>query len=281
MKARILTIAGSDSGGGAGIQADLKAIAFLGAYGTSVITALTAQNTLGVQGIFPIPPIFVKKQLTSVLSDIGADAAKTGMLFTSEVIATVAGMIKKYKILKLVVDPLMISESGQRLSNRKAVTALREKLFPLAGLITPNLSEASVLTGFPVRTLRDMKKAARLLKAETNGGVLIKGGHLDGAAVDLFYDGLVFHKLTAPRLRTPHTHGTGCTLSAAITTFWGQDFSLTEALKKAKLFVTRAIAGAEPIGHGRGPTNPYARIDGIPRSAEAARGNVQIQIRKV
>lgn len=243
----------------------------MGAYGTSVITALTAQNTLGVQGILPIPPVFVKKQLTSVLSDIGADAVKTGMLANPEVIAIIAAMVKKYKIHKLVIDPVMIAESGQRLLSGKAVKVLREKLFPFAGLITPNLSEASVLTGFPVRNLKDMKKAALALKEETKGGVLIKGGHLAGAAVDLFYDGQVFEKFSAPRIRTPHTHGTGCTFSAAVATFWAQGFSLTEALKKSKLFVTHAIAGAETIGQGRGPTNPYARLDVVPRSAEGTR----------
>ena len=258
IRTRILTIAGSDSGGGAGIQADLKVIALLGGYGISVITALTAQNTLGVQGILPVPPSFVKKQLQSVLSDIGADAVKTGMLVQAEIISLVTQMVKKFKISKLVLDPVMISESGHRLLERKAVQSLKDELFPCAGLITPNLSEASFLTGLPVQTLSDMKKAARALKEKTQGNVLIKGGHLSGAAVDLFFDGASFLKFSGPRIRTRNTHGTGCTFSAAIATFWGQGLSLIDALEKAKEFITKAITGDQPIGHGRGPTDPYA-----------------------
>jgi hydroxymethylpyrimidine kinase/phosphomethylpyrimidine kinase len=258
IKARILTIAGSDSGGGAGIQADLKVIALLGAYGTSVITALTAQNTRGVQGVFPVAPAFVKKQMESVLWDIGADAVKTGMLLRGEVVTVVAEVLEKAGIAKVVVDPVLAAESGRRLLTLQGLRTLKKRLFPLAGLITPNLFEASVLTGIPVRNRKEMKKAACLLKAETPGGVLIKGGHLSGQAVDLFYDGLSFKELKGPRLRTPHTHGTGCTFSAAVATFWGQGLPLTEALDRAKAFITQAIAGAEPIGSGRGPIDPYA-----------------------
>jgi hydroxymethylpyrimidine kinase/phosphomethylpyrimidine kinase len=260
IKSRILTIAGSDSGGGAGIQADLKVIALLGGYGTSVITALTAQNTLGVQAILPIPVTFIEKQLQSVLSDIDVDAVKTGMLVHSEVVSLVARTLKKFKVHKLVLDPVMISESGHPLLEEKAVQTLKDKLFPIAGLITPNLSEASVLTGAPVRTRGDMKRAARVIKERIRGNVLIKGGHLSGAAVDLFFDGETFLEFSSPRIRTRNTHGTGCTLSAAIAAFWGQGLSLTEALGKAKDFITKAIAGAQPIGHGRGPTDPYAWI---------------------
>jgi hydroxymethylpyrimidine kinase/phosphomethylpyrimidine kinase len=253
-----LTIAGSDSGGGAGIQADLKVIALLGGYGTSVITALTAQNTLGVQGVFPVPVAFIKKQLESVLSDIDIDVVKTGMLGQADVVSLVARILKKFKVQKLVLDPVMISESGHRLMEEKAVQILKDKLFPLAGLITPNLSEASSLTGLPVRTRADMKRAARVIKEGTRGNVLIKGGHLSGAAVDLFFDGATFLEFSSPRIQTRNTHGTGCTLSAAIATFWGQGLSLIDALGKAKEFITKAIAGAQPIGHGRGPTDPYA-----------------------
>jgi hydroxymethylpyrimidine kinase/phosphomethylpyrimidine kinase len=255
---RILTIAGSDSGGGAGIQADLKVIALLGGYGTSVITALTAQNTLGVQGIFPVPVPFVEKQLHSVLSDIDVDAVKTGMLVQASVVSLVARKLKKGKVQKLVVDPIMISESGHRLLDEKAVQIMKNNLFPLAGLITPNLSEASILTGLPVRTRTDMKRAARVIKEGTTGNVLIKGGHLSGAAVDLFFDGAHFLEFSRPRIRTQSPHGTGCTLSAAIATFWGQGLPLIEALGKAKEFITTAIAGSQPIGHGRKATNPYS-----------------------
>jgi hydroxymethylpyrimidine kinase/phosphomethylpyrimidine kinase len=230
----------------------------LGGYGTSVITALTAQNTLGVQGVFPVPVAFIEKQLQSVLSDIDIDAVKTGMLGQPEVVSLVARILKKFKVQKLVLDPVMISESGHRLLKEKAVQTLKDKLFPLAGLITPNLSEASSLTGLPVRTRTDMKRAARVIKEGTRGNVLIKGGHLAGAAIDLFFDGSSFLEFSSPRIRTESPHGTGCTLSAAIATFWGQGLSLIEALGKAKGFITKAIAGAQPIGHGRGPTDPYA-----------------------
>jgi len=171
MKSPILTIAGSDSGGGAGIQADLKVIALLGGYGTSVLTALTAQNTLGIQAIFPIPVAFIEKQLQSVLSDIPVKAVKTGMLVRPEVVSLVARTLSDFKILKLVLDPVMISESGYPLLEEKAVQTLKNKLFPIAGLITPNLSEASVLAGIPVRTRTDMKKAARTIKEKTRGAV--------------------------------------------------------------------------------------------------------------
>jgi hydroxymethylpyrimidine kinase/phosphomethylpyrimidine kinase len=255
-----LTIAGSDSSGGAGIQADLKVIALLGGYGTSVITALTAQNTLGVQAIYPIPVAFIEKQLQSVLSDIDIDAVKTGMLVRAAVVSLVARTLDKFKVQKLVLDPVMISESGRPLLEEKAVHTLNDKLFPIAGLITPNLSESSVLTGIPVRTRTDMKKAARIMKERTRGNVLIKGGHLSGAAVDLFFDGETFREFSSPRIRNRNTHGTGCTLSSAIATFWGQGLPLIEALQKSKEFITKAIAAAQPVGHGRGPTDPYAWI---------------------
>jgi hydroxymethylpyrimidine kinase/phosphomethylpyrimidine kinase len=261
IQSRILTIAGSDSGGGAGIQADLKVITLLGGYGTTAITAITAQNSLGVQGIFPVPVAMVEKQILSVLSDIGADAIKTGMLFNTGIITRVAQVLKQYKIEKLVVDPVMIAESGHRLMKEKAIQTLKERLFPLAGLITPNLSEASCLTGFPVKTRTDMKTAAKIIKTWTRGTVLIKGGHLSGKAVDILFDGSIFREFSEPRIRTPNTHGTGCTFSAAIATFWAQGFSLVDALGRAKAFITKAIAGAEPFGNGRGPTNPQAWLE--------------------
>ncbi len=254
----ILTIAGSDPSGGAGIQADLKVIALLGGYGTSVITALTAQNTLEIQGVLPVPPSFVKKQLQSVFSDIDVGAVKTGMLVQSEVISLVAQTMNNYKVKKLVVDPVMVSGSGHSLLEGKAVQILKGELFPIAGLVTPNLSEASVLSGLSVQTLADMKRAARVIKEKIRGNVLIKGGHLSGAAVDLFFDGISFQKFSGPRIRIRNTHGTGCTFSAAIAFFWGQGLSLRNALGKAKEFITEAIAGAQPIGHGMWPTDPHA-----------------------
>jgi hydroxymethylpyrimidine kinase/phosphomethylpyrimidine kinase len=252
-----LTIAGSDPSGGAGIQADLKVIALLGGYGTSVITALTAQNTMGIQGVLPIPAPFVEKQLRSVLSDIRADAVKIGMLSQTEIISPVAQALIKYKINKTVLDPVMVSSNGHPLLEEKAVGCLRDVLFPLAGLLTPNLSEAAVLTGFPVRTLAAMKKAARVIKEKTGGQVLIKGGHLTGTAIDLLFDGQSFLKFSSPRIQTGKTHGTGCTFSAAIAVFWGQGHSLVDAVGKAKDFISKSIAGAHPIGHGQWPMDPY------------------------
>ncbi len=285
IKARILTIAGSDSSGGAGIQADLKVIALLGGYGTSVITALTAQNTLKIQGIFPIPVPFIREQLQSVFSDIGLDAVKTGMLAQAEIISLVAQTIKKFKVTKLVLDPVMVSESGSPLLEPGAVRTLRDELFPRAGLITPNLSEASVLTGVSVRTVATMKKAARVLKEKIRGSVLITGGHLSGAAVDLLYDGESFKEFSRPRIQTRNTHGTGCTFSAALTTFWGQGLSLVEAVEKAKDVITKAIAGAEPLGRGNGPTNPYAwlqnELERIPVLDSLERAFRQLQEAKV
>ena len=236
----------------------MKVISLLGGYGSSVITALTAQNTLGVQGIFPVPVPFVEQQLLSVLSDIGADAVKTGMLAQAAIMVAVARAVKKFKLKKLVLDPVMVSESGHALLEEKAEVILRETLFPLAGLITPNLREASILVGKPIRTMAEMKKAARLIKEKTPGAVLIKGGHLSGSASDLWFDGTLFREFSCPRIRTPNTHGTGCTFASAITTYWGQGFPLVEAVEKAKVFISRAISGSQPLGKGHGPTDPYA-----------------------
>lgn len=261
IKARILTVAGSDSGGGAGIQADLKVITILGGYGSSVITALTAQNTLGVQGIFPVPLHFIQMQLRSVLADIGTDIVKTGMLARAEIIALVARELKRFRIGKLVVDPVMVSQTGHPLLEPEAVETLIRDLLPRAGLVTPNLSEASALAGFPVRTAAGMRKAATRLKERTGGAVLIKGGHLDGPALDLFYDGVGFREFTAPRVPTHHTHGTGCSYSAAIATFWARGMDLPDAVREGKIFIQRAIRGAQPLGRGRGPTDPYAWVE--------------------
>jgi hydroxymethylpyrimidine/phosphomethylpyrimidine kinase len=257
---RVLTIAGSDPSGGAGIQADLKAVTLLGGYGMSVLTALTAQNTLGVQEVFPLPASFVQNQLEAVLSDIGADAVKTGMLAQADIITEVARGLKRFKVGKLVVDPVMVSQSGHALLQEEAVQPMIEKLFPLAGLITPNLPETKVLTGTAVKSLKEMKKAARKLKEKTPGAVLIKGGHLSGSAVDLLCDGTGFREYSSPRVKTLHTHGTGCTYSSAIATLWGQGRFLREAISGAKDFIYRAILAAEPLGKGHGPTNPQAWI---------------------
>jgi len=257
---RILTIAGSDSGGGAGIQADLKAITVLGGYGMSVITALTAQNTIGVQGVHPVPIPFIEQQLESVLSDIGADAAKTGMLANPGIVRGVAAGIRKYGVQPLVVDPVMVATSGDSLLSEDAVETLKQELLPLAHLVTPNLSEAGLLCGFPVTNITEMEASARQIHAMGSRNVLIKGGHMEGEIVDLLFDGQSFQSFKAGRIDRPTTHGTGCTLSAALATFLAQGLSVFAAVGEARQFITRAISMGLEIGSGQGPTNPYAHI---------------------
>jgi len=257
---RILTIAGSDSGGGAGIQADLKTITLLGGYGVSVLTALTAQNTLGVQAIHEVPAPFVKKQIESVLSDIGADAIKTGMLVNAEIVEVVAKKIKQYRVKKVVVDPVMVAKSGDSLLRRDAQDALLKRLIPLSMVVTPNLMEASVLTGLKVRSVEEMKKAAHRIYELGSKHVVVKGGHLKGKAVDLFYDGEKYVEIEGPRIETKNTHGTGCTFASAIATFLARGDTVSEAVKKAKFFTTVAIQSSLTIGKGTSPTNPSAYI---------------------
>jgi len=256
-RGRVLTVAGSDSGGGAGIQADLKTITLLGSYGSSAITALTAQNTLGVNGIHAAPAKFVEEQIEAVLSDIGADCAKTGMLFSAAIIRAVAAAIEKYHVLT-VVDPVMIAKGGATLLQPEAVAALREELIPRCYLLTPNLPEAEALTGLVIRNEADMERAARQLQELGAHSVLLKGGHLDGAeAIDLLLDGATLHRFVAPRLATRNTHGTGCTFSAAIATGLAQGWPLPEAVGRAKDFLQAAIATAFPLGAGHGPVNHW------------------------
>ena len=257
---RILTMAGSDSGGGAGIQADLKAITVLGGYGMSVITALTAQNTLGVQGVHAVPIEFISRQLDSVLSDIGADAAKTGMLATPEIVDVVANGIKKYNIQPLVVDPVMVAKSGDSLLNEDARQTIQASLLPLATVVTPNLPEAEVICGCPVNSIDEMRDAARCIHDLGPRYVVIKGGHLKRRAVDLLFDGKNFQEFDAPRLNQRNTHGTGCTFSAALATILAGDIAIADAVGRAKSFITRAISMGLDIGAGHGPTNPYAQI---------------------
>ncbi len=257
---KILTIAGSDSGGGAGIQADLKTITVLGGYGMSVITALTAQNTLGVQGVHPVPVDFITMQIESVLSDYGADAAKTGMLATPEIVKAAAEEIEKYHIRHLVVDPVMVAKSGDILLSQDARATMRDVLLPLAAVVTPNLPEAAELCGFPVEDIETMKQAAMKIRQLGPRHVLVKGGHLEGNAVDVLFDGKEFLTFDAPRLRNRNTHGTGCTFSAAIATFLAQDFPVPRAVQEAKAFITRAIALGLDFGAGHGPTNHYAHV---------------------
>ncbi|OGW12970.1 MAG: bifunctional hydroxymethylpyrimidine kinase/phosphomethylpyrimidine kinase [Nitrospinae bacterium RIFCSPLOWO2_12_39_16] len=257
---RVLTIAGSDSGGGAGIQADLKTFSSLGVYGMSAITSITAQNTVGVQGIHDLPPEFVALQIDSVISDIGVDAAKTGMLSSSAIIDVVASKVKKYKIPNLVIDPVMYAKSGDPLLRPDARDTLINKLLPLSTLITPNISEAEFLSGIKIKGIEDMKKAGKKIKKRVGADVLVKGGHLRGKAVDILYTDGEFFIFESERIDTKNTHGTGCTYSAAIASELAKGYSLYDAVKSAKVFITDAIKNSIEIGKGKGPTNPIASL---------------------
>lgn len=257
---RVLTIAGSDSGGGAGIQADLKTITVLGGFGMSVITALTAQNTLGVQGVYEVPEDFVEKQFDSVATDIGIDAAKTGMLSNSRIIRTVAKKLRQYGINKLVVDPVMVAKGGAPLISDEAKKSLIEELLPLALVITPNIPEAVELAKIKISSVDDMKKAAEIIYGSGAKNVVIKGGHLAGDPVDILYDGKNFHEFTSERINTKNTHGTGCTFSAAIATKLAEGKSVFEAVKTAKEYTTIAIRFSLNIGGGHGSTNHMAHV---------------------
>ena len=253
-----MTIAGSDSGGGAGIQADLKTFAALGVYGTSAITAITAQNTLGVTAIHEVPTEVIAAQVQAIISDIGADAVKTGMLSSSSIIETVANEMQRHGVTHLVVDPVMVAKGGDRLLREDAVTALRTKLLPLATVVTPNTPEAEVLTGITIRTVEDAREAARRIVDMGAGSVVVKGGHLsDTDAIDTFYDGKEFREFRAERIDTRNTHGTGCTFASAIAAGLAKGLALQEAVAMAKEYVTQAIRANLGIGSGHGPLNHF------------------------
>jgi hydroxymethylpyrimidine kinase/phosphomethylpyrimidine kinase/thiamine-phosphate diphosphorylase len=254
---RVLTVAGSDSGGGAGIQADLKTITLLGGYAMSVITAITAQNTCGVRGIHPVPAAFVDEQLAAVLEDLAPEVVKTGMLLDAGIVRLVAQRLKQHGLLA-VVDPVMIAKGGAPLLRQEAVDACREQLLPQTYLLTPNLPEAAELTGFPVNNERDMEQAGRRLQQLGARNVLLKGGHLDGEAVDLLLDGEALHRLPAKRINCRNTHGTGCTNSAAIAALLAGGHPLPQAVSLAKEFITEAIRTAPDLGAGHGPVNHFA-----------------------
>lgn len=256
---RALTIAGSDSGGGAGIQADLKTFAALGVYGTSAIVAITAQNTRGVFGIQEIDPTIVARQIDAVVDDIGADAAKTGMLASAPIVAAVAERVRERGIAKLVVDPVMVSKSGDALLRPEAVVALKEVLLPLALVVTPNIPEAAALTGRAVETDDDLRAAARAIHALGPRYVVIKGGHRAGDATDLIFDGEDFQTLEAARIATPNTHGTGCTFSAAIAAGLAKNMGIVAAIAAAKQYLTGALTYAYPIGSGHSPVHHFYR----------------------
>lgn len=255
---RILTIAGSDSGGGAGIQADLKTFAALGAYGLSVITAVTAQNTLGVQGIHEIPPRFVAEQLDAVLSDIGADAVKTGMLAGPETVRVIADRIRAFRIERVVLDPVLASKNDIPLMVEEAGEAFKSELLPLALVATPNIPEAEILTGRPISSIKGMKKAAEALHAMGAKNVVIKGGHAAGDPVDLLFDGSRFYEFASERLKTRDTHGTGCVFASAIAVGLAEGLPVADAVARAKRLVFAAIHGSVRIGNGQGPVNPMA-----------------------
>ena len=255
----VMTIAGSDSSGGAGIQADLKTFQELGIYGTTVITALTAQNTLGVSSISPVTPDFIQAQMEAVFADLSVTALKTGMLFSADIIDAVAEVLQQMDV-KLVVDPVMIAKGGASLLQQQAVEALKTKLIPLATVLTPNIPEAEVLTGMTISTTADIQAAAKQILKLGVQCVVMKGGHLEGSeAVDtvFFQDGSTF-SLSSERIHTQHTHGTGCTFSAAITAFLGKGYAIRDAIIEAKRFIQAAIENPLNIGNGNGPTNHFA-----------------------
>jgi hydroxymethylpyrimidine/phosphomethylpyrimidine kinase len=257
---KALTIAGSDSGGGAGIQADLKTFQELQVFGMSAITAVTAQNTLGVHGVFPMSPAAVAQQIEAVGSDLGVDAVKTGMLFSSDIIIATAEQIKRFGWRHLVVDPVMIAKGGASLLQQEAVRALREHLLPLSEIVTPNIPEAEVLAGMPIRILEDKKEAAKRIASFGAANVIIKGGHESGSddVLDLFYDGVGFTSVKGKKIQTAHTHGTGCTFSAALTAELAKGAGVHEAVQTAKAFIQAAIEDSLEIGGGHGPTNHWA-----------------------
>lgn len=249
-----LTIAGSDSSGGAGIQADLKTFITNGVYGMSVITSVTSQNTTGVSGIFDIPQNVVASQLDAVFSDIFPDAVKIGMVSSSEIIDVIADKLQQYKAKNVVLDTVMVSTSGSLLLQENAVNALVSRIFPVADLITPNIFEAQILSGNTIKTLDDMKKSAKEIAEKYNIAVLLKGGHLTGNAADVLYNGK-YTIYETERIENPNTHGTGCTLSSAIAANLAKNQDLDEAIKNAKNYLTGAIKANLDIGKGRGPLN--------------------------
>ncbi|MEM0036809.1 MAG: bifunctional hydroxymethylpyrimidine kinase/phosphomethylpyrimidine kinase [Candidatus Korarchaeum sp.] len=254
-----LTIAGSDSGGGAGIQADLKTFAALGVHGTVAITSITAQNTREVTAVQDVNVDVIRAQIEAVVSDIGVDAAKTGMLHTSEIIRAVAEEVRRHRF-PLVVDPVMIAKSGAPLLKEEAVKSLIEELLPLAEVVTPNAREAEVLSGISVRSLDDARRAAKLIAEHGPRAVIVKGGHLEGGeSIDVLYDG-DFTELRAERVGSRNTHGTGCSFSAAIAAELAKGRSIREAFRTAKLLVTEAIRYGLPVGKGHGPLNPMALL---------------------
>jgi hydroxymethylpyrimidine/phosphomethylpyrimidine kinase len=262
---RALTIAGSDSGGGAGIQADLKTFMAFGVHGMSAITALTAQNTVGVQGIFEVSPEFVRKQIESVMTDIGTDAAKTGMLSNAAIVKAVAEAIRTFRIPNVVVDPVMIAKSGDSLLSGDARQAIRDELLPLATVITPNVFEAGALLERRIEDLDAMRNAARELIKFGCRWVVVKGGSLkiESRAVDVVCNGEETILLTSPRMESRNTHGTGCTFASAVAAGLAKGAAPPDAIRRAKEYITEAIRSGPPIGRGHGPVNHLTGVTSI------------------
>lgn len=255
-----LTIAGSDSGGGAGIQADLKTFSAHGVYGMSVITAVTAQNTQEVRSVQDIDISIIKDQIEAVFDDIQVDAVKIGMLSSAETVKTVAQSIRKYHPEFIVIDPVMVSKGGHHLLQFDAISALKEIIFPMATIITPNIPEAEVLIKDTIHSAEDMKEACLAMKALGAKAVLLKGGHLNGEPNDLFFDGENFIWINGTRIHTKNTHGTGCTLSSAIAANLANGASLIDSVQKAKRYITLAITHSLNLGNGHGPTNHFYEL---------------------
>lgn len=252
-----MTIAGSDSGGGAGIQADLKTYSALGVFGTSTLTAITAQNTVGVTAVHEIPTDVIAAQIDAVVSDIGADAVKTGMLSSSAIVATVAEAVRRHGITNLVVDPVMVAKSGDRLLREEAIATICSELIPLAKVVTPNIPEAEDLTGRSIESDDDVRRAAEAIIGMGAGSVVIKGGHRDGPPTDVLYDGREFMEFTTERIPSTSTHGTGCTFASAVAAGLAHGLETPAAVKQAKEYVTAAISAAYPIGQGHGPLHHF------------------------
>ncbi len=257
-----LTIAGSDSSGGAGIQADIKTMTANGVYAMSAVTALTAQNTIGVQGIFEVTPEFLALQLESVFTDIRPDAVKIGMVSSSGLIRVIAEKLKEYKAENIVVDPVMVATSGARLISEDAISTLKEELLPLAKVLTPNIPETEVLADMKVESADDMEKAAKLISEKYGCAVLCKGGHSLNDANDLLYDDGVTHWFKGKRIDNPNTHGTGCTLSSAIASNLAKGYDLKTSVEKAKEYISGALADMLDLGKGSGPMNHAFDIKG-------------------
>jgi hydroxymethylpyrimidine/phosphomethylpyrimidine kinase len=256
----VLTIAGSDSSGGAGIQADLKTFAAHGVFGLSVITAVTAQNTQGVLDVQDVAPDMITRQIFAIFEDIRVDAVKIGMLSCAETILAIAESLHCYKPPNIVLDPVMISKNGFPLLSKDAISLLQKRLFPLANVITPNIPEAEWITGDTIKTISEMKQAAKKIQSRGSHAVLLKGGHREDDATDVLYDGANWHCYEAKRIESAHTHGTGCTLSSAIAANLAKDDSIFNAVSNAKQYIHECIADGLAIGKGIGPLNHFSTI---------------------